>query len=299
MSTVLRMQDSAHHWVTQGFKITPLHPGLKIPRYPGWPADPMGDHERVEVHWTACPSDNIGIVCAGLLVLDLDRKHGDDGVRMLRDLTARFGTIGPTRAHATPTGGRHVFLRPTNPVGNRVAAFAGIDVRGDRGYVVAPPSTVPAGTYTVLADLPIATAPPWVEALFGRLDRAPRPVPSGPVADLTEVTGRVRELADELARAPEGIGNATAARISFMIGQYVGAGQLSSAAAEDVLNGALSGWRFRDRAGRTGMLVTIRRGLDHGAMVPRGWVTVPESWGVDPLDLPPDHVLAETLWGEL
>lgn len=287
---------SAHEWVSLGFRVTPLHPGYKIPRYSGWQTDPMDDHERVECHWAAFPEDNIGIVTTGLLVLDLDRKHGNDGVEKLRGLMASYGTLPGTRVHTTPSDGRHVFLRPSEPVPNRVGVYPGIDVRGERGYVVAPPSSTSLGTYGVLADRPLAAAPRWVMDLFGPRPTKARPLAVGPVATSAEAWGRVQEQAQRLADAAEGVGNDTAARVSFMVGQYVGAGQVDRAEAEDELLQALSGWTWRDRRTHQAMRATIRRGLDRGAASPRAWIAVPELV-YDPLDLPAGG--AEALWGAL
>lgn len=83
-------------------------------------------------------------VASGLVVIDVDPAHG--GTASLTRLTAD-GLTPPTRFVRTGSGGLHLYYR--HP-GARTAILnsagrvgPGIDVRGDGGYVVAPPSIHP------------------------------------------------------------------------------------------------------------------------------------------------------------
>ena len=104
----------------------------------------MTEHEVV-AHWHARPADNVAIVTgrlSGVVVVDVDPGHGGD--------PSPF--VGTTPAFArTRLGGWHFYYR--HP-GRHVKSCAGpnparpgVDVRGDGGYVVAPPSLVPPGVY--------------------------------------------------------------------------------------------------------------------------------------------------------
>lgn len=90
---------------------------------------------------------NIGIVtgrCSGLVVVDVDPDHGGD--TSLARIEASRGALPGTVSAVTGGGGRHIYFRhPGGIVRNAVAILPGIDVRGDGGYVVAPPSMHASG----------------------------------------------------------------------------------------------------------------------------------------------------------
>lgn len=79
-------------------------------------------------------------------VLDID---GEQGERTLRQLEAEHGALPATVEAITGGGGRHLFWRW--PAGAEIrnsqlrADLPGIDIRGDGGFVVAPPSIHPSG----------------------------------------------------------------------------------------------------------------------------------------------------------
>lgn len=92
------------------------------------------------------PQANVGIVTgkiSGLVVMDVDPAHG--GADSLARLERLHGALPPT-VEAASGGGRHLYFRhPDRDVPNRVGLAAGIDLRGDGGLVVAPPSLHPSG----------------------------------------------------------------------------------------------------------------------------------------------------------
>ena len=77
----------------------------------------------------------------------------------------------------------------------------GIDVRGEGGMVLAPPSTRKDGTYRWLNDLPIADAPLWLIELARKSNRSSTPA-AGPdhVAGYNSGTG-VETPSPEVAEA--------------------------------------------------------------------------------------------------
>lgn len=103
--------------------------------------------------WGAkCPDANVGLATgqgSRLVVLDVDPGHGGD--ESLRDLVARIGTLPDTVEVKTGGGGRHLyFAHPCNGLKIRtiveLAGLPGLDIRGDGGYVVAPPSQHVSGS---------------------------------------------------------------------------------------------------------------------------------------------------------
>jgi hypothetical protein len=129
--------------------------------------------EEIDSWYRRWPDANVGIVTgriSGLVVIDVDVQHG--GPDSVAALEALHGALPPTVEALTGGGGRHLYYAHPGPlVPNRVAVRPGIDVRGDGGCVVAPPSMHPSGRrYEWVAGHDLdqhALAPPPVH-FFGR-----------------------------------------------------------------------------------------------------------------------------------
>jgi hypothetical protein len=130
------------------------------------------------------PNANIGIVTgriSGLVVLDVDAVHG--GAGSLAQLEIEHGPLPRTIESRTGGGGRHLyFSHPGEPVANRVGLRPGIDLRGDGGCVVAPPSVHPNGKRYAWAagcspdEASLAPLPHWLLRTLGA-KRTGRPLP--------------------------------------------------------------------------------------------------------------------------
>jgi len=118
-------------------------------------------------HW---PQANVGVVTgtvSGLIVLDVDPRHG--GADSMDGLLARHGPLQPTVEAVTGGGGRHLyFAHPGGTIHNKVGLLPGIDIRGDGGCVVAPPSLHASGKRYAWRpgrgpdDMPLALFPSWL-----------------------------------------------------------------------------------------------------------------------------------------
>lgn len=91
--------------------------------------------------WAVYPDANIGVAtgeASGVIVVDVDPGGADT----LDHLKARYGELSPTWMVETGSGGIHLYYEmPAADVRNSASAIGpGIDVRGNGGYVVAPPS---------------------------------------------------------------------------------------------------------------------------------------------------------------
>ena len=130
------------------------------------------DELMIRRWWGRWPDANIGIATgkiSGFLVIDVDVKPGVDGNDAIRDLEELNGELPDTVESITGSGGRHIlFAHPGIEVKNRTGVMPGIDVRGDGGYIVAPPSMHKTGNqYEWEAssnpdDKPLAEIPPWL-----------------------------------------------------------------------------------------------------------------------------------------
>jgi hypothetical protein len=132
------------------------------------------DEQVIRRWWSEAEIANVGIATGkGLLVLDIDAKHG--GLESLAQLEVQHGPLPMTPTVATGGGSRHYYFRLPDGVmvGNRAGVAAGIDVRSDGGYVVAPPSLHASGQryeWLVPPDKPLAEAPQWLlDMVNGRI----------------------------------------------------------------------------------------------------------------------------------
>jgi hypothetical protein len=158
-----------------------LSPGQKVPLAgsAGF-KEATRDQEEIARRWSRHPDANIGIATgapSGMFVIDIDMKNGKDGLASLRSFigTDEAETVATMRS-LTVSGGVNLFFAydSARPVGNRANVLPGVDVRGDGGYIVAPPSKVGAGTYRWAPgalDLAAAVAPEWAYRLTTNIVR--------------------------------------------------------------------------------------------------------------------------------
>jgi hypothetical protein len=129
----------------------------KQPITKGWQVV-RADQGRVRASWRQYPKAVPGIALgrAGLVVVDVDRHGGPDGVATFDKLVAEHGGLPPGPVVRTASGGFHYYFRqPTGkPLGNHEGALTGcgINVRGHTGWVVGPGAVCPDGSEWRTAD---------------------------------------------------------------------------------------------------------------------------------------------------
>lgn len=147
------MLDAALELVAQGYRVFPCHTPRhtkagthcscakadcsnvgKHPRTIKGCLDASGDEQQVREWWSKWPDANIGVATGGeLVVLDVDTRKGGSTVGM---------DLPDTRRVVTGSGGEHWYMRGDGQkTPNSVELVGpGLDVRGEGGYVLAPPS---------------------------------------------------------------------------------------------------------------------------------------------------------------
>lgn len=142
--------DEAVRLVGLGFAVFPLAERGKEPAtrhgLNAW-TDSAEDVRRI---WDMHPRFNIGLALGkpsgGIVAIDIDRhEDGPDGLMDLREWENAHGKLPQTACSVTGSGGMHLFYRVDREVRCSVNSEIGVDVRGDGGYVVAPPSVHPSG----------------------------------------------------------------------------------------------------------------------------------------------------------
>ena len=130
-------------WAVIPAKAREKRPAIRWQKYQdGLPTD-----DEIRGWLKRWPDGNLAVVTgaiSGLLVLDVDRRHGGD--LALAQLEQRHGALPDTVESITGGGGRHVyFAHPGFEVRNRVGFAPGLDLRGDGGVIIVPPSIHPSG----------------------------------------------------------------------------------------------------------------------------------------------------------
>jgi hypothetical protein len=211
-----QLRQAAHAYADAGWHVFPLRHLTKRPAVPdhpahrcnltapacaaagthvGWEAAATTDHDQIDTWWSHwCYGIGIATGPSGLVVIDLDTPNhpdGPHGADVLDALAADAGQPVPaTHTVTTPSGGRHLYYTaPARPEGAAPGPALGntagrlgprIDTRAAGGYVVAPPTTLPGGPYTVARSASPVELPHWLNRRL--TPPRPRPAP-GPPAD--------------------------------------------------------------------------------------------------------------------
>lgn len=150
----------------RGLKLFPVCARGKTPLIAQWQHRATSDCEDLS-HWLAQhPQCNWGAVTgysSRVFVLDVD---GPQGFAALRALTSQHQALPVTLSALTARGTHFYFRVPDAQVVRTRAGFpaSGIDVRGNGGYAVVPPSMHESGHQYRFADLAarIAEPPEWL-----------------------------------------------------------------------------------------------------------------------------------------
>ena len=142
----MTLLEAALRYAQQGWAVHPLVPHSKAPLSAHGCKDATTDADQIRAWWAEHPGANIGIATgaiSGIVVLDVDVKNGKPGNQTLAALVAQHGELPTTPHQTTWSGGLQYFFEYDARVKNTAGALgAGLDTRGDGGYVVAPPSRV-------------------------------------------------------------------------------------------------------------------------------------------------------------
>jgi hypothetical protein len=241
--------DAALSYAQRGWAVFPCHePAMggcscrrndcsspaKHPRTLHGLRDASTDPEVVSRWWRRWPDANIGVRTggeSGLIVLDVDPDHG--GLNTLVELERRHDQLPPSLTVRTGAGRHYWFRHPGRPVPNSAGRIGpGIDIRGDGGYVIAPPSRHLNGRrYHWASEQPLAPAPQWLLELTRERTQPNPPIPPRQPSISNDARPWARAaFHGELARirgAPQGSRNHTLNRSSFALGQLVATGHLT------------------------------------------------------------------------
>ncbi|HXV25168.1 MAG TPA: bifunctional DNA primase/polymerase [Alphaproteobacteria bacterium] len=143
-----RMLDWALAYRRLGWSVVPIPRGGKRPlvTWRDFETEPAAE-DMIGSWYARWPDAGIAIVTgriSGIVVLDIDAGHG--GEESFAALAPRPYALFETVESITGGGGRHLyFAHPGGTVPNRAGFLPGLDLRGNGGVVVAPPSLHASG----------------------------------------------------------------------------------------------------------------------------------------------------------
>jgi hypothetical protein len=157
--------------VEHGLPVFPVKPRSKIPATLDGFKSATVDPDQLRAWWGRWPDANIGVptgAASGFVVLDVDARHG--GVASFEKLRDQH-RLPKTAQVLTGSGGFHYWFRCVGELRNSAGLLGdGLDVRGDGGYVVVPPSVHESGNpYEWLRELDQAAE--WPAALVADAEK--------------------------------------------------------------------------------------------------------------------------------
>src|SRR5262249_7968249 len=248
--------------------------------------DATTDETQVRAWWQMWPNAMIGIPTgprSGLWVLDedIDIKKAVDGRATMARLENEYGALPLTLCSITPRDGRHRLFRWTGAnIRNSTSKIGpGIDVRGDGGYFVVPPSARADGATYHWKDATarILEAPTWLNELA--LAASASIGSKRTILDLNPTDGPPRTSSSALdyvwARAAIqrecGIlyTNAALNDAAFNLGQIVAGGSLTEEEVIAALTAGAEACGLIVEYGEPSVIRTINSGLHAGMKYPR------------------------------
>lgn len=229
---------AALSWAELGYVIFPCKEN-KTPHISGGFKAASKDREQICSWWADWPNALIGMPTGkqnGFFVLDVDIKPDKNGVpakgeESLAALENKYGKLPDTVETRTMSGGRHLYFRHVDGVRNSASMIGlGLDIRGEGGYVIFPPS--PGYAFT-RRDVDYQYAPEWLVDLAKKKTKPDKPA-AAPSMPLSNSSGRastgsdgnwiVERMLIPLKGGEHGTRNDTLNQCAFFAGQLVAAG---------------------------------------------------------------------------
>lgn len=221
-----------------GLRPVPMVAAKKCPALKGWRAraslEPAQTAAMVE---EAQHADAIGVATGeGVFVIDMDRNHGDgaDGIASFAALVRKHGSVALGPRVRSPAGGLHLYFAcPADRcVRSRAAIAPGVDVRGEGGLAMCPPSARNGVAYLWTPapwECTLPQAPAWLLDMVAPIE-APRVAAASvrPYRGEASAYARValeRELKAVASAAP-GARNAALFKAAASLGSLCAAGAL-------------------------------------------------------------------------
>ena len=156
--------DAALSYARNGRAVFPLVEGKKRPLTRHGSHDATTSEHQIRQWWQAHPAANIGIAVgerSGLMAIDVDNKGGKNGNAALASLEEQLGILPATLIVSTPNNGEHYVLdypEEFRDAPTKRELASGVELKVN-GYIVAPPSKLSNGAYSVRSRARLASLP--------------------------------------------------------------------------------------------------------------------------------------------
>ena len=277
---------AALHYAAGNTPVFPVNFADKHPLCPHGLKDATIDEGQIRTWWRIYPCAMIGVPTgprSGVWVLDEDVEvtKDIDGRATMARLEAKHGSLPITLTSITPRGGKHRLFRWTgiNIRSSTAKIGPGIDVRGDGGYFIAPPSVRVDGMSYHWEDATVAIveAPAWLSELA--LASSSNATTRRTILDLNTVNGSPRKSSSArdyvwaraaLQRECDALNtNAALNTAAFNLGQIVGGGELTEREVIAALIAGAEACGLIVEYGEPSVIKTINSGLRAGMKQPR------------------------------
>jgi hypothetical protein len=287
-------------YARRGIPVFPCDPRDKTPLCPRGFHAANTNEVWIRLWWRQEPNAMIGAPCGPpsklwVLDIDVDPERGINGRVALAELIARHGPLPLTLTSQTPRGGVQHFFRwnGTHIRNSSGKISAGIDVRGDGGYVILPPSIRCDGVAYRWQDPTLAPieAPSWlveeaIKAPASSADGTPRVREPGRTMEAGAVSfngsgslssprahawalAALRIACERIANAKTGTRNHTLNAEAFDLFRLVAGGHLDEQRARASLFQAACASGLVEDDGELSVLNTIKSAAIAGLAQPR------------------------------
>lgn len=145
-STIL---NAALEYASKGWSVIPISKNKQpLIKWKTATREELTNPDNIKKWWKQYPAANVAIVTGersgGLVVIDLDidDQKGIDGQKSLEDWCDQnyMFCLDSSATVETGRGGKHLYFQSDYKYHNQVGCLEGVDIRGEGGCVVAPPS---------------------------------------------------------------------------------------------------------------------------------------------------------------
>jgi hypothetical protein len=278
------MLAAALEYASKGWPVFPLRPRDKVPSTKHGLKDATTDEATIRRWWQNEPNANIGFATGnGVAVVDIDELGS------WTDLLEDAKAPSPDTSRVETSRGFQLFFTTTTEIRNSAGKLRpGLDIRGDGGYVVLPPSVHPSGhIYRWDRNGTPTALPDWLYKLLTAKAKPPprRERSELPPGDETPY-GRAALEAETaiVASAIEGTRNDRLNTAALKLGSLVAGGELDEHDVKRALiDAALSAGLTEHEAEQT-----IKSGMSKGLSQPRNAPPSARARSLHSVPTPPD-----------
>ena len=137
--------DAAIKYAKRGWSVFPVRKN-KTPYTNNGFKDATTDPQVITNWWKKFPDANVAIATGsksnGLVIIDIDidEDKGIHGDESFQDWCNNEGLYIDSLTAVSGRGGKHLYFTSTEKYGCKIGALPGVDIKGEGGYIIAPPS---------------------------------------------------------------------------------------------------------------------------------------------------------------